>query len=59
MPGSPNARPRDVGRLALQTGSLRIQQAWGGGFSHRQANRHAVDFAVPTGAPVLAAREGV
>src|SRR5690606_1136394 len=32
----------------------------GGGFSHAdEANRHAVDFAVPTGTPVLAAREGV
>lgn len=61
VPGSPNARPRDVEYAwPLQTGSLRIQQAWGGGFSHAdEANRHAVDFAVPTGTPVLAAREGV
>lgn len=61
VPGTPNARPRDVEYgYPLQTASLRVQQAWGGGYSHADdANRHAVDFAVPVGTPVLAARDGV
>ena len=61
VPGTPNARPRDVEYgYPLQTAALRIQQAWGGGFSHADAeNRHAVDFAVAVGTPVLAARDGV
>jgi len=61
VPGTPNARPRDVEyAYPLQTAALRIQQAWGGGFSHADAeNRHAVDFAVAVGTPVLAARDGV
>lgn len=61
VPGTPNARPRDVEYgYPLQTASLRIQQAWDGGFSHIDAeNRHAVDFAVAVGTPVLAARDGV
>lgn len=61
VPGTPNARPRDVEyAYPLQTATLRIQQAWGGGFSHADAeNRHAVDFAVAVGTPVLAARDGV
>jgi len=61
VPGTPNARPRDVEyAYPLQTPTLRIQQAWGGGFSHADAeNRHAVDFAVAVGTPVLAARDGV
>ena len=61
VPGTPNARPRDVEYAwPLQTAALRIQQAWDGGFSHGdEENRHAVDFAVPVGTPVLAARDGV
>jgi len=61
VPGTPNARPRDVEYgYPLQTTALRIQQAWGGGFSHADAeNRHAVDFATAVGTPVLAARDGV
>src|SRR5690606_35199252 len=42
------------------TTSLRIQQAWGGRYSHADAaNRHAVDFATGHGTLVLAARDGV
>ena len=61
VPGTPNARPRDVEYAwPLGTPGLRIQQAWGGQFSHADAeNRHAVDFAAPVGTPVLAARDGV
>ncbi|QDW66254.1 M23 family metallopeptidase [Luteimonas granuli] len=61
VPGHPGARPRDVEYAwPLDTRMLHVAQGWGGGFSHRDAeNRHAVDFAVPEGTPVLAAREGV
>jgi len=61
VPGSPSARARDVEYAwPLRTPNLRIQQAWGGRFSHAdEENHHAVDFAVPVGTPVLAARDGV
>lgn len=60
VPGTPNAKPRDVEyAYPLQTTELRIEQGWGGGYSHSDAqNRHAVDFAAPIGTPVLAARAG-
>ena len=61
VPGHPGARPADVEYgWPLGTRTLEIGQGWGGAFSHRDAeNRHAVDFAVPEGTPVLAARDGV
>lgn len=61
VPGSPNARPRDVEYAwPLPSSPLRVQQAWGGAYSHGDAeNRHAVDFAAPVGTPVVAARDGV
>ena len=61
VPGHPGARPVDVEYgWPLGSRALDIGQGWGGGFSHRDAeNRHAVDFAVPEGTPVLAARDGV
>lgn len=60
VPGSPNAKPRDVEYgYPLGTRELRITQGWGGQHSHGDAeNRHAVDFAIDEGTPVLAARAG-
>ena len=60
VPGTPNAKPRDVEyAYPLQTSQLRIEQGWGGAYSHSDAqNRHAVDFAAEIGTPVLAARAG-
>ena len=61
VPGDPAARPDDtVYLLPLDTRAWRIDQGYGGAFSHNDAaSRHAVDFAVAEGTPVLAAREGV
>lgn len=61
IPGSANARPRDVAyRLPVEATASCIEQGFEGGFSHRDAaNRYALDFAVPEGTPVLAARAGV
>lgn len=60
VPGSPNARPKDVEYgYPLQTGQVRIEQGYGGTYSHHDAeNRHAVDFGADIGTPVLAARAG-
>ena len=61
LPGDPSARPQDTEYLfPLQRPTADVQQGYGGGFSHTDAqNLHAVDFAAPIGTPVLAAREGV
>lgn len=61
LPGDPGARPRDAEYLLpLQQRNFRIDQGFGGGFSHNDAqNRYAVDFAADIGTPVLAAREGL
>ena len=61
VPGDPTARPRDVEyRLPLEQYRIRIDQGYGGGFSHNDpANRYAIDFAADEGTAVLAAREGV
>ncbi len=61
LPGDPSARPRDVEYLLpLQQRTFRIDQGYGGNFSHNDPqNRYAVDFAADIGTPVLAAREGV
>ena len=61
LPGDPSARPRDYEYLLpLQQHGFRIDQGFGGGFSHNDSqNRYAVDFAADIGTPVLAAREGV
>ena len=62
MPGDPAARP-DAGhvyRFPLPPGdAASIAQGFGGRFSHTAPHsRHAVDFAVPVGTPVFAARDG-
>ncbi|GAB3104141.1 peptidoglycan DD-metalloendopeptidase family protein [Lysobacter terrae] len=61
LPGDPGARPRDYEYLLpLQQVALRIDQGFGGGFSHNDPqNRYAIDLAADIGTPVLAAREGV
>lgn len=61
VPGDPRATPLDVPyRLPFAHGHVRVDQAFGGAYSHADAeNLHAVDFALPEGTPVLAAREGV
>jgi murein DD-endopeptidase MepM/ murein hydrolase activator NlpD len=61
VPGSVNATPRDYEYLfPLQSLEPRIEQGWGGRYSHADAeNHHAVDFAADSGTMVVAAREGI
>jgi murein DD-endopeptidase MepM/ murein hydrolase activator NlpD len=61
IPGDPSAKPLDVEyQLPLRQAALRIDQGYGGSFSHSDPqNRYAVDFAAAIGTPVLAARGGV
>ena len=59
VPGSSNARPRDVVYLAPLAASTRIDQGFDGAFSHADdENRYALDFAVDEGTPIIAARGG-
>ncbi|HEY4560987.1 MAG TPA: DUF4124 domain-containing protein, partial [Lysobacter sp.] len=59
VPGDPRARPQDVEYvLPLQMAGWRIDQGFGGSFSHDdEQNRFALDLAAPIGTPVLAARD--
>ncbi|MDX1548956.1 MAG: M23 family metallopeptidase [Lysobacter spongiicola] len=60
LPGHPSASPRDVRYRVPVAGDVRVDQGFGGGFSHQDPeNRYAMDFAVPSGTSVLAARAGV
>jgi murein DD-endopeptidase MepM/ murein hydrolase activator NlpD len=61
MPGDPQARPFDFRyRLPFDEARLRVDQGPGGHFSHNDLqNRDAIDFAIPEGTPILAARAGV
>ena len=60
VPGNPSARPRDVEYLfPLRTAAIRVEQGYGGRYSHADAQNHyAVDFAAPIGTVVVAARDG-
>lgn len=61
MPGRPGARhDQSTYVMPVAAGSGSIVQGFGGRFSHTDPqNLHAIDFAVPEGTPVLAARAGV
>lgn len=61
LPGDPAAHAQDYEyRLPFEYGRVRVDQGPGGGFSHNDTqNLHAIDFAVPEGTPILAAREGM
>jgi murein DD-endopeptidase MepM/ murein hydrolase activator NlpD len=61
VPGDPSAVPDDtVYRLPVEHAEWRIDQGFGGGFSHTDPqSRHAIDIALVEGTPVLAAREGI
>lgn len=60
VPGDPAAQATDhLYQLPFRTAQVRVSQAFGGTFSHRDAqNLHAVDFPLAEGTPVIAARAG-
>lgn len=60
VPGEPGARAQDVTyQLPFDAARIQVSQAPRGRFSHHDAeNREAIDFALPEGTPVLAARAG-
>ena len=61
VPGDPRARPQDFPyRLPFRGVPVRVDQGANGRYSHHDdANRHALDFALAEGTPMLAARAGV
>lgn len=61
VPGDPSAQPDAADyRLPVAGGAWRIDQGFGGSFSHTDAaSRYAIDIAVDEGTPVLAARAGL
>lgn len=60
IPGRPGEVHQGIDYLLPVSASVSsIAQGFGGGFSHTDPqNYHAIDFAVPEGTPVLAARDG-
>ncbi|MGO4776773.1 peptidoglycan DD-metalloendopeptidase family protein, partial [Lysobacter sp. 2RAB21] len=60
VPGDPDARAQNADYLLpLQQQQFRIDQGYGGHFSHTEPeHRYAIDFAAEIGTPVLAARDG-
>nr|WP_244183553.1 M23 family metallopeptidase [Xanthomonas codiaei] len=61
IPGDPQAQPQPVRyQLPFRDRPVQVDQGYGGHFSHADLpNWYAVDFTLPQGTPVLAAREGV
>ncbi|SEL64801.1 protein of unknown function [Pseudoxanthomonas sp. GM95] len=60
QPGDPQAKPLGVMYQLPFAAPVRVDQGPGGHFSHDDAqNFDAIDFALPEGTPVLAARDGV
>ncbi len=63
LPGSPNARHSLAARYRVPFEAhvkWQMGQGFNGRYSHQHAqSRYALDFTVPVGTPVLAAREGV
>jgi murein DD-endopeptidase MepM/ murein hydrolase activator NlpD len=62
IPGDPRAFPDDVSYAMPVDENSRweLGQGFDGEFSHQdEQNRYAVDFIVPVGSPVLAARDGI
>ncbi|AKC87389.1 M23 family metallopeptidase [Pseudoxanthomonas suwonensis] len=61
LPGDPQALPLDFEyRVPFEYGRIRVDQGFGGRFSHNDPQSlYAVDFALPEGTPILAARGGV
>lgn len=61
VPGDPAAQPDGtLYQLPLDTSQWRIDQGFGGRFSHTDPqSRYAIDLAADEGTPVLAARDGV
>lgn len=60
VPGDPAAQPLHVFyRLPFESGKVRVSQAFGGRRSHGDVQNHyAVDFPLPEGTPIIAARAG-
>ena len=60
VPGDPAARPQDVAyQLPFDAARIQVSQAPQGRFSHSDPeNRDAIDFALPEGTSVVAARAG-
>jgi murein DD-endopeptidase MepM/ murein hydrolase activator NlpD len=62
LPGAPDAEPDEAFAYRLPfdaAAGVRIGQGFGGAFSHGTPDsRYAVDFTLPAGTPVLAARGG-
>ncbi|AXI84449.1 M23 family metallopeptidase [Xylella taiwanensis] len=61
VPGDPSGyADGSVYRVPFDTTPIRIDQGFGGLFSHQDdANYYALDFALPKGTPILAARAGL
>ena len=62
IPGDMYARHEDDYRYSLPFASerdYRVVQGFNGGYSHQGASKYALDFAMPVGTPVHAARDGV